>query len=77
MRIKTTVCSTTSLVRLGVIIRNDDEIIVDNSDWDIFIANYIEIITVQGMGFLRNLKNVIYKLDFFYTAELLRYREEP
>lgn len=77
MRIKTTVCSTTSLVRLGVIIRSDDEIIDDNSDWDIFIANYIEIITVQGMGFLRNLKNVIYKLDFFYTAELLRYREEP
>ena len=29
------------------------------------------------MGFLSNLKGVIYKLDFFYTAELLRYREEP
>ena len=29
------------------------------------------------MGFLGNLKNVLYKMDFFYTAELLRYREEP
>lgn len=29
------------------------------------------------MGFLSNIRGVIYKLDFFYTAELLRYREEP
>ena len=29
------------------------------------------------MGFWSNVKGVIYKLDFFYTAELLRYREEP
>lgn len=29
------------------------------------------------MGFWKNLREIIYKLDFFYTAELLRYREEP
>lgn len=29
------------------------------------------------MGFLGNIKGVLYKMDFFYTAELLRYREEP
>ena len=29
------------------------------------------------MGFFSNIKGIIYKLDFFYTAELLRYREEP
>ncbi len=29
------------------------------------------------MGFLSNIKGVLYKMDFFYTAELLRYREEP
>ena len=29
------------------------------------------------MGFCRGLRTVVYKLDFFYTAEVLRYREEP
>lgn len=29
------------------------------------------------MGIWSGVKNVLYKLDFFYTAELLRYREEP
>lgn len=29
------------------------------------------------MGFFRSLKNFVYKADFFYTTELLRYKEEP
>ena len=29
------------------------------------------------MGCWGKVKNALYKMDFFYTAELLRYREEP
>lgn len=29
------------------------------------------------MGVWGKVKNMLYKLDFFYTAELLRFREEP
>jgi hypothetical protein len=29
------------------------------------------------MGLFSSIKGAVYKLDFFYTAELLRYREEP
>lgn len=29
------------------------------------------------MKFISGLKSFIYKADFFYTAELLRYKEEP
>lgn len=29
------------------------------------------------MGLWRNAKKVIYKMDFFFTAEVLRFKEEP
>lgn len=37
----------------------------------------LEFVIDLFMRFWSNLKTVIYKLDFFTTSEVLRYKEEP